>query len=190
MSVSATTVLTALLAGGTLLAFLQAARRLSAGEDPHRLSAYGALIGVAAFSMVIFAEPLGSPQLFRLGTVAIGFGGGLFSVGTLTAAMALASEASSGMALGAWGAVQATAMGLAIAIGGAVRDAVSQVAVSGALGAGLANPATGYSFVYHLEIALLFATLAAIGPLVRHGAGERQQPRTSERPFGLAEFPG
>ncbi|MEE4382333.1 MAG: BCD family MFS transporter [Pseudomonadales bacterium] len=190
MSVSATTVLTALLAGGTLLAFLLAARRLSAGEDPHRLSAYGALIGVAAFSMVIFAEPLGSPQLFRLGTFAIGFGGGLFSVGTLTAAMALASESSSGMALGAWGAVQATAMGLAIAIGGAVRDAVSQVAVSGALGAGLANPATGYSFVYHLEIALLFATLAAIGPLVRHGAGERQQPRTSERPFGLAEFPG
>ena len=31
----------------------------------------------------------------------------------------------------------------------------------------MANPATGYSVVYHIEIALLFATLIAIGPLVR-----------------------
>ena len=29
------------------------------------------------------------------------------------------------------------------------------------------NAATGYSVVYHIEIALLFATLIAIGPLVR-----------------------
>ena len=49
--------------------------------------------------------------LFRIGTVLIGFGGGLFAVGTLTAAMALARDGESGLALGAWGAVQATAAG-------------------------------------------------------------------------------
>jgi BCD family chlorophyll transporter-like MFS transporter len=188
MSVGATTVLTALLAGGTLVAFALAARRLSAGDDPHRLAALGALVGVAAFSLVIFAQPLGSIGLFRVGTILIGFGGGLFSIGTLTAAMALASAGGSGMALGAWGAVQATAMGLAIAFGGAVRDAVSRLAVEGSLGSALADPAVGYSVVYHLEIALLFATLVAIGPLVRRAA-ERPQVR-SESPFGLAEFPG
>jgi BCD family chlorophyll transporter-like MFS transporter len=32
----------------------------------------------------------------------------------------------SGLALGAWGAVQATAAGLAIALGGFIRDGVSQ----------------------------------------------------------------
>ena len=40
-----------------------------------------------------------------------GFGGGFFSVGSLTAAMALDHGDRSGLALGAWGAVQATAAG-------------------------------------------------------------------------------
>jgi BCD family chlorophyll transporter-like MFS transporter len=38
--------------------------------------------------------------------------------------------------------------------------------MNGRLGEALANPATGYSVVYHIEIALLFATLIAVGPLV------------------------
>ena len=29
------------------------------------------------------------------------------------------------------------------------------------------DPASGYSFVWHIEIGLLFATLIAIGPLAR-----------------------
>jgi BCD family chlorophyll transporter-like MFS transporter len=54
----------------------------------------------------------------------IGFGGGLFSVATLTAAMTMpaAGKAGRGLALGAWGAAQATAAGLSIAIGGGIRD--------------------------------------------------------------------
>ncbi|HSG87989.1 MAG TPA: BCD family MFS transporter [Pseudomonadales bacterium] len=187
LSVSATTVLTALLAGGTLAAFALAARRLGRGEDPHRLAAIGALVGVAAFSAVIFAGPLESTLLFRVGTVLIGFGGGLFSVGTLVAAMALGSEGLSGLALGAWGAVQATALGASIAIGGALRDFVSELAVRGALGPALTQPEVGYSVVYHLEIALLFATLIAIGPLVRHALTPYEKTEAS---FGLAEFPG
>ena len=87
--------------------------------------AFGALAGVLAFSAVIFAEPLQSPLLFRVGAALIGFGGGLFSVGTLTAAMSLESGGLIGLALGAWGAVQATSAGIAIGLGGAIRDAVS-----------------------------------------------------------------
>jgi MFS transporter, BCD family, chlorophyll transporter len=40
----------------------------------------------------------------------------------------------------------------------------------------------------YLEIILLFATLAAIGPLVRPMAVVTNQPQTTG--FGLAEFPG
>jgi MFS transporter, BCD family, chlorophyll transporter len=81
--------------------------------------------------------------------------------------------------------VQATAAGLAIAAGGAIRDVVGHLAMEGRLGVALMEPATGYSVVYHIEIALLFVTLVAIGPLVRRSA----DPSASRRPFGLSEFP-
>ena len=81
--------------------------------------------------------------LFRIGTALIGFGGGLFAAGTLTAAMALARDGDSGLALGTWGAVQATAAGGGIALGGGIRDAVSSLAASGALGRALTDPSDG-----------------------------------------------
>ncbi|MBC7995935.1 MAG: PucC family protein, partial [Rhizobacter sp.] len=183
----ATTTLTAMMAAGALAAFALAARALGHGASPHKLAAWGVLAGLFAFSCVIFAEPLGSTALFRLGATVIGFGGGLFSVGTLTAAMNLENDGLNGLALGAWGAVQATCAGVSIAAGGAIRDIVSGLATQGALGSALSSPATGYSFVYHLELYLLFATLIAIGPLVRTA---RQAPRTPPTgKFGLAELP-
>jgi BCD family chlorophyll transporter-like MFS transporter len=186
LAVGATTALTALLAGGALAAFALAARWLARGSDPHRLAAYGALTGVFAFAAIIFADPLESALLFRFGAVLIGFGGGLFSVGTLTAAMGLEHQDQSGLALGAWGGVQATAAGIAIAFGGAMRDAVSGLAAAGSLGPALTGSSTGYSAVYHVEIVLLFATLVAIGPLVRTANPMRLQ---SSSKFGLAELP-
>ena len=184
LSVSATTLLTAILAGGGLAAFLAAAGLLQRGRHPVRLAAIGVLIGVVGFSAVIFAEPLLSAALFRIGTALIGFGAGLFAICTLVMAMTMVPREHVGLSLGAWGAAQATAAGLGIAAGGLLRDAVTELATSGALGAALQHPATGYSVVYHVEIALLFATLVAIGPLV-------SQPlsRATDEGFGLAEFP-
>ena len=186
LSVGATTMLTALLATGSLCGFALASRLLSRGHDSCRLAANGVLIGVAAFSAVIFASPLESIALFRIGVALIGFGGGLFAVGTLIAAMAIADKHPTGLVIGAWGGVQATAAGLAIASGGAIRDSISSLATQGALGTALASPATGYSVVYHIEIALLFATLIAIGPLIRLSNISRYQ---SQSKFGLAEMP-
>lgn len=187
LGVSDTTMLTGLLGTGTLAGFLLAARALSRGRDPFRLAGVGILAGLLAFPAVILAAPTDSVELFRAGTILIGFGGGLFAVGTLTAAMQMAERSQSGLALGAWGAVQATAAGLAIAAGGAIRDGVGHLADAGVLGAALATPATGYNAVYHIEILLLFATLAAIGPLVRF---EGRSAAHVETKFGLAEFPG
>jgi BCD family chlorophyll transporter-like MFS transporter len=192
MPVGATSLLTALYAGGALVAFGLASRSLRRGADPLRVAAHGALVGVLGFAAVVFADPLQSPMLFRFGAVLIGFGGGLFSVGTLLAAMSL-RERDNGLALGAWGAVQATAGGLAIAGGAAVCNALGALATSGALGPALASPATGYMFVYHLEIALLFAALVALGPLVRvRRTAPTPAVTSTQRPdgLGLAEMPG
>ena len=187
LSVSATTMLTAMFAGGTLIAFAFAARKLAMGADSYRLSAVGALIGIGGFSAVIFAAPLDSALCFRFGTVLIGFGFGLFAVGTLVAAMSRDNGGQNGIALGAWGAVQASAAGTAIFLGGALRDLINMFAERGVFGAGMTAPEAGYSFVYHLEIALLFAALIAIGPLVRPARVATSPPATR---FGLAEFPG
>jgi len=187
LTVSSTTVLTALLAGGTLLAFAAAARWLAAGMDPHRLAGYGAVVGVFAFAVVTVVTAIHSAAAFRVGIVLIGFGAGLFAVGTLSASMAIAKRAGSGLALGAWGAVQATAAGLGVASGGALRDVVSNLASGGALGPALLGPSTGYSFVYQVEILLLFATLIVIGPLARHAVPKDEVAGAG---FGLADFPG
>jgi BCD family chlorophyll transporter-like MFS transporter len=187
LDVGQTTILTALLAGGTLCGLALAARLLGRGGDPHRHAALGLLVGISAFAAVIFSPLLDSAGLFRAGTFAIGLGGGLFSVGMLTAAMELADSGYSGLALGAWGAVQATAAGIAIAVSGSIRDAVSYLAETGSLGPAFSGANAGYSFVYHLEILILFATLVVIGPLVRTSA----RPRTpSSTTFRLAEYPG
>jgi MFS transporter, BCD family, chlorophyll transporter len=186
LSVGETTALTGLMATGALLAFGLAARQLMRGIDPSRLAAYGAVAGLLAFSLVILSAPLEMPMLFRIGTVLIGFGGGLFSVGTLTGAMALDKAGGTGLALGAWGAVQALAMGLSIAAGGVLRDVVSHMATAGVLGPALTDAAVGYSAVYHLELLLLFITLVVIGPLVgRTTETKAKSPST----FGLAELP-
>ncbi|MEG3086791.1 BCD family MFS transporter [Sphingomonas sp. PB4P5] len=186
LSVGATTALTALWALGMLGGFALAARQLGEGDDPHRLAGFGGVLGIAAFLCVIFAGALQGVALLGIGAALIGLGGGLFSVGTLTAAMAITDEDAlggrTGLALGAWGAVQATSAGLAIALGAVLRDVVSAAAVAGQLGVTLASPVTGYAAVYGIEIVLLLGMLVALGPLVRGSSAAI--PR-----FGLSEFP-
>ncbi len=186
LSVSDTTFLTALSAGGGLVAFVLAAKALSKGADPFRVAGYGALVGLPAFACVFFAAPVDSPALFRIGTVLIGFGNGLFAVGTLTAAMGLESKDRAGLALGAWGAVQATASGIAVFSGGALRDLSVHFAANGGLGPVFRGSSAGYGVVYHTEILLLFVTLIVIGPL----AGHARRTATPSSGFGLAELPG
>jgi len=183
LDVSLTSSLTALTAGGCLLAFAWSARLCARGLDTCRLAALGALLGLPAFACVIFSAPLESAWMFRIGAALIGFAGGLFSVGMLLNAMQIPERELTGMVLGAWGAVQATAAGLAMVLGGVLRDLVGGLAQSGWLGHALNSPVTGYSFVFHFEMYLLFVVLVALGPLA---ARDRAPPRR----IGLAEMPG
>ncbi len=174
LTVSATTVLTATLAMGGLMGFWVASHVLSKGADAFRISSHGALCGVAAFLAVIAAASLQSSLLFGTGVLLIGLGGGLFGHGTLTATMNLAPKDQAGLALGAWGAVQATAAGVAVALGGIGRDVVQALVAHGALPPRWSGPASGYIAIYSLEVLLLLATLVAMAPLIRrtvhHGA--------------------
>jgi len=187
LSVANTTSLTGWLSAGTLCGFIIAAHQLARGFNTYRLASCGILTGLVAFPCVIVSAPLGSVGIFQVGAALIGLGSGLFSVSTLTAAMAIAEEGGSGVALGAWGAVQATAAGLAVAASGAVKDLIQRFGAEGALGSAFADPAASYTAVYHIEIVLLFAALAALGPLT--GRLPRHRPVEGAR-FGLAEFPG
>jgi MFS transporter, BCD family, chlorophyll transporter len=157
MSVGATTSLTATLAIGGLLGFGLASHVLGKGYDAFRMAMNGAFVGLPAFLAVILAAPLGSPTLFAVGILLIGFGSGLFGHGTLTATMRLAPKKQSGLALGAWGAVQATAAGTAIALGGVIRDLASP----------FAGAAGGYIVVYIIEIVLLLAAIVVMLPLIK-----------------------
>jgi BCD family chlorophyll transporter-like MFS transporter len=157
MSVSDTTFLTAALACGSLFGFAWASKVLSQGADPHRMASMGVLLGVPGFLAVMVSAPQALPWLFIVGAVLIGFGVGLFGHGTLTATMNHAPPGQAGLALGAWGAVQATAAGVAMALGGIIRDVAAQVTDS----------ASAYAFVYSLEAALLVATWLIMIPLVK-----------------------
>jgi BCD family chlorophyll transporter-like MFS transporter len=161
MSVSATTVLTATLCFGGLIGFAWASKVLSQGADPFGMARAGVLLGIPAFVAVICSGYLNAEWLFSLGVFGIGLGGGLFSHGTLTSCMNLAPKDQSGLALGVWGAVQATAAGLAMALGGIMRDLVDL------LGGDMAN---GYVSVYAVELVVLIFTAVVLSPLVRQAA--------------------
>ena len=163
LGVGATTKLTASFAGGALIGFTLASRILSRGADPFRMAAAGAVVGIPAFMIVIAAAPLQATELFVLGVILTGFGSGLFGHGTLTASMNAAPKDQVGMAMGAWGTVQATAAGMGAALAGIIRDVVA----AQALPMPWPVAANGYVAVYMLEIGLLLSTLLAIGPLLR-----------------------
>ncbi len=157
LTVAQTTYLTAVLAMGGLVGFAWASRILSRGGDPFKMASLGAVVGIPAFIAVIVSAPQASSLLFALGVLFIGFGAGLFGHGTLTATMNSAPPGQAGLALGAWGAVQASTAGAAMALGGIIRD----------LSAQFTDSATAYSIVYSLEAVLLLMTVIIMNPLVK-----------------------
>jgi len=177
-TVSATTSLTALFALGGLIGFILAATVLSRGGDAYRMALVAAVIGVPAFALVILAAPLEQSLSFLAGNFLIGLGGAVFAHATLTATMTAATAAQAGLALGAWGAVQATAAGLAMALAGLIRDSVNYIYAT-------TDAALGYFTVYGLEIGLLLITIAAILPLL-----PRSRQKSAERPTQMARAEG
>jgi len=63
--------------------------------------------------------------------------------------------------------VQATAAGVAVALGGIMKDVIGALAEQGWFGPGLARASTGYVAVYGAEIALLAVTVLLMSALRR-----------------------
>jgi MFS transporter, BCD family, chlorophyll transporter len=163
MSVAQTTRLTVVLAFGSLLGFGLASRWLGRGGWPMSVAATGAMVGVPAFLLVLVSAAFLSVPLLIVSTLMAGFGAGLFGHGTLTATMRSAPRDQIGLSLGAWGAVQTTAAGIAIAVGGVIRDAMLLVPGEATASAGPYIP------VFALEAGLLALALIAAWPLMRRG---------------------
>jgi BCD family chlorophyll transporter-like MFS transporter len=161
MSVADTTRLTVFLACGSLVGFVMASRWLGAGARPIDMAIYGAAIGIPAFGLIVWSSTLLLVPVLSAATVLAGFGAGLFAHGTLTATMRAAPRDQIGLSLGAWGAVQATSAGLAIAIGGVIRDVIVAKETLGA------SAATPYTSVFALEAGLLTLGLLLALPLRR-----------------------
>ncbi len=163
MSVAGTTKLTAVMAFGGLIGFGFASRVLSRPDGcPATMANCGAMLGVPGFLAIIATLYVPSVELFVLATLLLGIGAGLFGHGTLTATMRAAPKDQVGLALGTWGAVQATAAGLAVAIGGIMRDIITGWSAMEPTSAGNA-----YLPVFVFEIVLLVLACVVLAPTIR-----------------------
>ncbi|WP_227268993.1 PucC family protein [Roseobacter weihaiensis] len=173
-SVADTTKLTALLAGGTLIGFGVASRLLGAGGSPEKLGLLGAMIGIPGFAAIIASSLGGGPLWFLAGTVITGLGAGLFGHAMLTATMRSAARNQIGLALGAWGAVQATSAGLGVAAAGIARDLIlnapSQTSISAH---------TPYNIVFMVEIVFLILACGALLYLLVGGKTAQRSRKNS-----------
>ncbi|MEE4118185.1 MAG: PucC family protein [Paracoccaceae bacterium] len=177
LTVAQTTKLTAVLASGTLAGFAIASRVLSGPVRATSVALWGAAIGVPGFAAIILSSAAVGPMLFVAGTFATGLGAGLFGHATLTATMRAAPAEQVGLALGAWGAVQATAAGIGVALGGVVRDVL--VGLPGRDGAA-ADPALPYNAVFGIEMLFLVLAVVALLALQRTAAHDAPDPERLE----------
>jgi BCD family chlorophyll transporter-like MFS transporter len=180
-TVAETTKLTALLAGGTLIGFAIASRVLGAGGAPARLGLIGALVGVPGFAAIILSSIGGGAVLFLAGTLATGLGAGLFGHATLTATMRSAPKHQIGLALGTWGAVQATSAGLGVAVAGIVRDLIVNASAFDGI-----STHTPYNAVFAIEIVFLILACAILFPL-SVGAQTKQRVDTETNTRSVAD---
>ncbi len=168
MTVAQTTRLTVVLASGSLIGFALASWWLQRGATPIGMALLGAALGAPAFAGIILSAQMAATPVLIGATLLAGFGAGLFGHGTLTASMRAAPREQVGLALGAWGAVQTTAAGLAIASGGVIRDLV--------MADGGQSTANAYIPVFALEGALLILAFLVALPLRKGVAPPTDRP--------------
>ncbi len=170
-SVAETTRLTAILAAGTLLGFGVASRVLSGPMPALTLGRIGAAIGIPGFLAIILASQGGGAAMFLAGTLATGVGAGLFGHATLTQTIRSAPRNRIGLALGTWGAVQATCAGIGVALAGIIRDIVVQIPSFGGLSAH-----APYNYVFGIEVAFLVLAVLVATKAIRAPADIDREP--------------
>jgi BCD family chlorophyll transporter-like MFS transporter len=146
MTVTQTSLLTALWGVGMLISIALAGWALWRGRSSVLLITAGCVLGAGGFLTVSLASGETMVNLFRVGVVLIGMGRGMFIVGALALVMSLVDKHHAGLFIGLWGITQALAQGFGTIGGGLARDVVQQLTGQVAL---------GYTLVYSSSLVLL-----------------------------------
>lgn len=176
MSVTATTQLTALLGVATLAAIAVAGVWLWRGRASLTLVWLGCIFGALGYAVVGFASRNAAVDLFRGGVALIGFGRGMWLVGSIALIMSLTEAAHAGLFLGLWGVTQALAQGSGTIGGGLARDIAFRLT---------GDVARGYTTVYFAAMGVLVLVIVLLVAL-RLG----KQLRSVKSPWeGLKDLP-
>jgi MFS transporter, BCD family, chlorophyll transporter len=149
MSVRATTRITSIWGGFTLLALLVAGfmeRRVA----KRKVAFWGGWGALAGFVLIAFSGLLVNQAVFYTGVVMLGLGTGLSTVSNLSLMLDMTAPGKVGLFIGAWGMANAISRLAGSIVGGAMRDILSQV---------LHSPVTAYVIVFGFMAALLLASL-------------------------------
>ena len=149
MSVTQTTRITSIWGSFVLLSIV-----LAAGLEkriPKRLVAQaGNLVALAGFFGILLSGLLHSAAVFYTGVTLLGLGTGIATVSNLSLMFDLTVPGEVGLYIGAWGVSNALSRLAGSVLGGAVRDAVTQVA---------GTPLSGYLVVFGIETLMLLAAV-------------------------------
>lgn len=178
MSVTATTLLTALWGIAMIMAIIGAGLWLWRGGSSARLLIIGGIAGIIGFAVVSLSGYVELYGGFQLGVMCIGIGRGLFIVGSIATVMNLADRSHTGLFIGVWGVVQSLAQGVGTIGGGVARDTIKSI---------YHDPLLGYVGVYGVAGFMLVIMVSYMG-ITRIGrkldAGQVQSPWS-----GLQDIP-
>jgi MFS transporter, BCD family, chlorophyll transporter len=152
MSVRATTRITSIWGGFTLLALLVAGfleRRVA----KRKVAFWGGWVALAGFVLIAFSGLLVNQVVFYTGVVLLGLGTGLSTVSNLSLMLDMTAPGKVGLFIGAWGMANAISRLAGSIVGGAMRDILSQI---------LQSPVTAYVIVFGFLAALLLASLVLL----------------------------
>jgi BCD family chlorophyll transporter-like MFS transporter len=149
LAVNATTRITSIWGGFTLLALL-AAGGLERWLSKRVVAAWGGWGALAGFGLIALSGLVVNQSLFYTGVMLLGFGTGLSTVANLSLMLDMTAAGKVGLFIGAWGMANAISRLLGSVLGGAVRDVLTQV---------LLNPVLAYVIVFGIEAAMLLASL-------------------------------
>ena len=172
MAVKETTRITSIW-GGSFLVALLISGALEGRVAKRRMAFWGGVGALAGFALIAASGLLLNTSVFYTGLVLLGIGSGISTVSNLSLMFDMTTAQKVGLFIGAWGMSNAISRLLGSVLGGAVRDAASQIAN---------NPLAGYVIVFGLEGLFVLVSLFMLGRIdVKAFRKQAEQPGLVER---------
>ena len=156
MDVEATTQLTALWGGMTLISLLLYGFVLTRFMTKKQGAYLGGFIAALGLMMIALSGSMANEMLFQPGVAILGFGTGIATSTNLALMLDMTTAEQAGLFIGAWGVADALSRGVGILMGGTVRDIVTALTNS---------PITGYVAVFSIEAGFLLISMMMLGQI-------------------------